>query len=163
MARKGFIQGRGGRKKHYLYSTWNNMRFRCLSTKCKQYDDYGGRGIGICEEWDEFFTFADDIDRLLGPRPEGLSLDRIDNDKGYSPDNVRWATRAVQNNNTRVRKPQPERRGKGFNKQGNGWQARISVHGKELYLGYFPCPLLARLAYEDALKELAPYSINTGY
>ena len=85
------------KNQHPLYSIWSGMRFRCRSTKAFNYSEYGGRGIDVCPEWDSFHTFVTD----MGPRPEGHSLDRIDNDKGYSPDNCRWATPSMQTRNQR--------------------------------------------------------------
>lgn len=65
------------------------------------YPNYGGRGITVCERWQDPRLFVEDIERDLGPRPDGLTFDRIDNDGNYEPGNVRWATRSVQNSNKR--------------------------------------------------------------
>lgn len=82
---------------HPLYGIWQGMRRRCLTPTFRQWDDYGGRGITICKEWDSFARFATD----MGPKPAGMSLDRKDNDLGYSPENCRWATKTDQQRNQR--------------------------------------------------------------
>lgn len=81
-----------------LYLVWRSMRDRCLNPNYRQWDDYGGRGIKICPEWDSFTQFASD----MGPRPSPQhSLDRKDNDGHYEPSNCRWATRREQQLNQR--------------------------------------------------------------
>jgi len=80
------------------YKVWKALRRRCLCSTDKQYHDYGGRGIKVCQAWDDFSVFFNDV----GPRPSAAhSIDRIDNEKGYEPGNVRWATHQQQNSNTR--------------------------------------------------------------
>lgn len=80
------------------YIAWSHMRARCLNPNHRQYKDYGGRGIAICEPWEAFEAFLAD----MGKRPTaGHSLDRRENDKGYSPENCRWATKQEQNRNHR--------------------------------------------------------------
>lgn len=87
------------RQGHELYQTWVNMRRRCLSPSNHAFPRYGGRGISIAPEWDDFDRFVADV----GPRPSlGHSLDRVDNDGNYEPGNVRWATAAEQANNRRT-------------------------------------------------------------
>ena len=79
------------------YQAWLGMLARCSNPRNKYFKDYGGRGITICEEWKQFKNFFS----FMGKRPEGLTLDRINNELGYYPGNVRWTTWAQQNRNKR--------------------------------------------------------------
>lgn len=84
-------------RQHPLYVIWDGIKQRCYQKRHKSYPRYGGRGITMCDEWrSDFYKFAEDI----GERPAGASLDRIDNDSGYQPGNVRWANRAQQSANS---------------------------------------------------------------
>lgn len=83
-----------------LYAVWNSMKNRCRCKTDKAYHNYGGRGIGYTEEWNDFDKFEEWA--LSNGYKQGLWLDRIDNDKDYSPANCRWTTPKVQQNNKRT-------------------------------------------------------------
>lgn len=90
---------RGGMSKHPLYYIWHDMRSRCKNPAHSRWDGYGGRGITVCERWDnDFWAFVAD----MGDRPERVVLDRIDNDSGYRPDNCRWADYSTSAKNRRT-------------------------------------------------------------
>jgi len=82
------------------YNIWKGMLHRCHNPESKDFPRWGGRGITVCERWREsVLNFIEDMSECPGP---GYSIDRIDNDRGYTPDNCRWATQREQGRNTRV-------------------------------------------------------------
>lgn len=94
--KKSATHGMSGNR---TYGIWNNIRERCLNTKNKDFQNYGGRGITVCDRWKKsFICFLED----MGEAPRQMQIDRINNDKGYTKENCRWTTVQVQANNRRT-------------------------------------------------------------
>lgn len=120
--------------RHPLKNTWLSMFDRCYNENSSAYRHYGARGIKVCDRWHNFDSFVADI----GQRPKGMTLDRRDNDKGYEPNNVRWATQSEQIINTRVRSDNSSGyKGVSFHKATGRWVAYIDRNGRRIFLGRF--------------------------
>ncbi len=96
----GKLTKKHGKISTRAYSSWKNMRTRCLNKNYPYYKNWGGRGIKICKRWDNFSLFFKD----MGERPESYTLERVNNNGNYCPSNCKWASRSEQAKNTRQRK-----------------------------------------------------------
>lgn len=131
---------------HFMYDSWLGMRQRCSNKNHKNYNDYGGRGITVCERWNSFKNFLED----MGERPSKTTLDRIDNTKGYSPENCKWSSQLHQVLNSRIRKNKTSKyRGVFRHKTNDRWVAKCN----HKYLGCFKKELDAAAAYNKAAIE----------
>jgi hypothetical protein len=138
---------------------WHHMLDRCHNEKCGHYAAYGGRGIFVCSEWrtdaKAFIGWALDNGFKLG-----LTIDRRENDMGYSPGNCRWVPRSVNQQNRR--KPVgslSKFTGIYPSKNGQKWEASIQKDGKRRYIGSFITEEDAARAYDaEALKEYGPHA-----
>ena len=163
----GCIRGRSGThrlSKHRFYSTWKGMMRRCSDYQSEAYKNYGGRGITVCEEWIDTRTFIKWAE-ATHPNIEGYTLDRIDNDKGYSPENCRWATKQTQILNQRI---------SGRNTSGfvgvywsilkSRWISHITVKSKQRSIGTFKTIEEAVLARDNYITQNSlPHKLSTEY
>ena len=149
------VNTKHGLRSTRLYVIWANIKDRILNSKHKQYNDYGGRGITICEEWKNDFMSFYDWSILNGyEENKGLSIDRIDNDVGYCPENCRWTTKTIQSRNQRIPKNNKSGyKGVFFVKKTNKHISYITVDKKRIHLGSFKTPVEAGIAYNNYIIE----------
>ena len=115
-----------------LYRIWTNMKDRVFNTKNKGYSDYGGRGITICDDWLDVQNFYNWAMSNGYEENKGLSIDRIDNNGNYCPENCRWTTQTIQTRNQRIKKNNTSGyKGVSYNKEAGRYRAKIDVNKKQ--------------------------------
>jgi hypothetical protein len=145
-----------------LSARWSAIMVRCYDQSHSSYSDYGGRGITTCERWRTKAFFIADILALIGPPPAKMSLDRIDNDSGYRPGNIRWATGKQQNANQRPHRMHSNNTSGavGVSAHGAKWQANASIGGRFLHIGLFHTVADAAAARADFIKNMTSCSVS---
>ena len=152
-----------GRTKTVEFTKWSSMLSRCTNPKHPGYKIYGGRGITVCDAWKDFSVFYRD----MGPCPRGLTLERVDNERGYGPDNCKWADMRTQSANTR-RVKNSSTGVVGVHARGNGkYRAVIRLEKMRVNIGEFTSiseAADARKAFEvfHGLRSLSDISIDDG-
>lgn len=141
-----------GLRKHRLYDVWCGMMRRCYKHHYKRYKDYGGRGIIVHQEWHDIKTFIED---MYPSFQEGLSLDRENNNLGYSKENCRWANQNIQSRNTRIlmKTNTSGYRGVSWHKKIKKFGAQITINNKIKHLGYFETAVDAAKVYDKYILD----------
>ena len=153
-----------GLTSHKFYNTWKHMVDRCTNPKIKAYKYYGGRGITVCEEWLDIKNFVDWAERTY-PNIEGVSLDRIDADGNYEPNNCRWADASTQALNKRIMKNNTS----GFvgvcwDKSKDKWCSTLKSQGVLINVGTFKDKIEAVIARDNYIIEnKLPHKLSTDY
>lgn len=136
------------------YNSWQNLIQRTTNPKNPGYDYYGGRGITVCERWKDFANFIAD----MGPRPDPrMSIERRDNDRGYEPDNCKWASPSEQMRNSGMRTNNTSgATGVVLDKQSGRWHAQIHILGKNISCGTY-------VEFEEALAARQRANVEYGF
>ena len=153
-----------GLSHNQFYQTWYDMKYRCYNTMSKDYKHYGARGITVCEEWLDVTNFVAWCEETY-PNIKGYSLDRINNDKGYSPENCRWADKTTQQLNQRMQKSNTSGFvGVSWHKGSSKWVAQIMVNKIIIHLGSFKTLEEAVQARDSYIIENSlPHKLSTDY
>jgi hypothetical protein len=144
-----------GRKLTPEYRCWINLRTRCLNSNSQDWIRYGGRGIKVCDRWQGekgFSRFYQD----MGEKPEPkrhYSIDRVDPDGDYTPDNCRWATKSVQNHNKRKTQKPSTSQYRGVHRENGKFRARLVINKTSIRCGLFDSEIAAAAAFNRAARQ----------
>jgi hypothetical protein len=132
------------------YMTWQHITDRCNNPNSDRYHYYGGRGITVCEQWTNFEQFFKD----MGERPDGLTIERKNNELGYFKENCKWATQSEQLRNQRLRNDNKTgTRGIDWDKYHQKYHVRIGINRKTIQLGYFATLGQAKIARQQGEQK----------
>jgi hypothetical protein len=136
-----------GMRRTKFYQVWKGLKQRCNNPNSKFYFNYGGRGISVCDRWNESYqNFHDD---MFSEYKEGLELDRIDNNGNYCKENCRFVTKQVNTSNRRKQGSLL----RGVQKMERGFKAQIVVDNRNYYIGFYKTEIDAHNAYMEVRKE----------
>ena len=163
----GCQRGKGfkhGLESNRFYSTWSGLVARCTNPNNHKFYMYGARGITVCEEWLDIKNFVAWAE-LTHPNIAGVSLDRIDNDGAYSPENCRWANASIQGINQRMRKSNTSGFVGVYWHKGKGtWDAKVAINNRSNHLGSFKIKEEAVQARDNYIIENnLPHKLSTDY
>lgn len=150
-----------GMKKHRFYDTYRNMMKRCYTKSDPSYKNYGGRGISVCEEWQDIIKFVVWADSTY---IEGYTLDRIDSAGNYEPSNCRWADATTQAINQRMMKNNTTGYVGVYLARDNRWESRLTFNKVDIFLGRFNTNEEAAQARDNYIIENnLPHKLSTEY
>ncbi len=152
-----------GNRFHKLYHTWDNQKQRCNNKNNKDFLSYGGKGIIISKEFNEFNIWLTYVESLEDAYKNTYSIDRINNDGNYERNNLRWASKNTQTRNTRKLQSNNTSgyRCVSWSKQNCKWNAGIMINSKTIHIGYFSTKLEAAKAYDIyVIKHNLKHTIN---
>lgn len=137
-----------GMSRTKLNKVWVSMRQRCNDPNAQSYNNYGGRGITVCSEWQDFLSFKAWADS--SGYAQGLTLERVDVNGNYEPDNCTWEKRTVQSQNRRINSNNTSGyKGVSYEKSQKKYSSKIMWNGVKYFLGWFKSPVEAATAYNE--------------